>query len=421
MPIDAAIQLAFALAWGQLLISDFLGFFLASDGNLLTIVILPVIAALWLLTTATVKSKAGQQTRFWVLVVLCSLSFGLQWHKNVSLARSSTLMGKNDGVVQTEVAVDFLRQGKNPYAVGYRDTRFGVWPSPVPGHPYNQAWDHYAYLPAPIILSVPFVQAKYWLGDWAGTRTLYILTFAIFCWILIAAQPNWRRRTLAAVLTVGNPMISLYVLGGYNDILWVTAIAGAALALRNKRWVWAGLAFGLAISSKQTAWWLGPLWGYWLWSQWRVKLIDRAGTIKLLVSAGLVALLIIGPFALWDWSSFYDDVVRYVTGGVPFSIPISGTSLIQYLRVWGVVPDQFAPVPTLLFHSLVAVPLLWWYGHQFVRRADLGFLLTASTTLILAVSLVTRNFSTNYFSVIVMLAMIAFAMTAEPDSGATFS
>lgn len=417
MPIDAAILLAFALAGERLLNSNFLSFFLARDGHLLMVVILPIVAALWLLITATVKSVAGQRTRFWVLVMFCALTFIIQWHKNVNLTQTGTVKGSNDGVVQTEVAVDFLQHGKNPYAMGYKDTSFGSFASSLPGHPYNQSWDHYAYLPAPIVLSVPLVYAKHWLGSWAGTRTLYILLFAVFCWLLIASQSDWSRRTLAAVLTIGNPMITLYVLAGFNDILWVAALAGAAVAIRQQKWVWAGLAFGLAMASKQTVWWLVPLWGWWLWSQWRVGRLDRPGIIKVLVSSGLVVLAIVGPFALWNWPAFYDDTVRFVTGGVPFSFPISGTTFLQFLYVWRLVPDEYAPIPTLLFHGLVAVPLLWWYGRQFTRRTDLGFLLTASTALILAISLVNRYFYTNYLSAILMLAIVGWALTARPETG----
>ena len=165
------------------------------------------------------------------------------------------------GVIQTEAAIQFLLQGKNPYVEDYTKTPMAEWGF----NKFRTALYHYPYLPWTFLFSAPF----YLLGQTIGfydQRLVYLLLLAV----ALALAPRLvqgERNQLALVACLGlNPIMALDVIFGQNDSFVLCWIIFSLVCWRHWQkqrkptalpWL-SALFFGLACASKPTAWFFAP-------------------------------------------------------------------------------------------------------------------------------------------------------------------
>ncbi len=319
----------------------------------------------------------------------------------------------HDGALQTEIAARALIHGHNPYTINFRGTILDhVKNSNIPDQ--FTLFTHYAYPPLQFLLAVPIV----WLGDHFGfppdTAAIQILILAAAAAMLVWQTKSWRDRSLIWLLTFGNPLLYLYAIAGYNDTLFAGLLIIMAALANRRKWLEAGIVFGLALAAKQTAWLVIPLWGWWLWQQ--AKDSDQSERRRILnsviMTVGVTGLLYV-PFAAWNFSALYDSLVRFVSGTITGSYPISGSSLWQFLILFSRHPDVWRQVPSGLIQLLIGLPLLWYLARRLLGNSNASTWLTVSVIFITSLSLFNRYFYDNYFSSILLLLIGAWALRSE--------
>ena len=82
-----------------------------------------------------------------------------------------------DGGLQTEEAIKYLLQGKNPYTEDYIGTPLVNWFHPIEGVEENPALYHNVYLPFSFLFSVPFYLVVKNVTGWYDQRLVYLLLF----------------------------------------------------------------------------------------------------------------------------------------------------------------------------------------------------------------------------------------------------
>ncbi|MCX6046511.1 MAG: hypothetical protein NT075_15515 [Chloroflexi bacterium] len=279
------------------------------------------------------------------------------------------------GVIQTEAAIQFLLQGKNPYVEDYTKTPMAEWGF----NKFRTALYHFPYLPWTFIFSAPF----YLLGQALGLydqRMVYLLLL-IVALALAPRLVQGERNQLALVTTLGlNPAMALNVIFGQNDSFVLCWIIFSLVSWRHwqKRgkptaipWL-SALFFGFACASKPTAWFFAPFYLLLLLagenaalpSDWRgwlrtaPRLWQRAWPA--LASFGLLIL----PYLLWNAFALYDDVWRWSNGQGPTGYQIWGWGASNFVLALGLAPDRFAQWPFGALEAFLGLPLLLWFLYR---------------------------------------------------------
>lgn len=313
----------------------------------------------------------------------------------------------HDGLIQTEIAIEYLLDGRNPYTEDYVNTPMADFPGTEP--PLTDApLYHNAYLPFLFINSIPFYLLSNALLGWYDQRFVYLLAFMGIILLLpqLADRP---RDKLAIIIAFGlNYLGVFYLADGRNDIMVFFYFVAATWLLTLQRVRSASLMLGLAMAIKHQAWLFLPFFVMYLlpkhpkWADGR-KLVGQIWPIF------LVPALLIGPFLLWDAHSFIDDTVTYVNGSGPNSFPMKGWGFSTLLLTSGIISDPEAAFPFALFELLAGIPILvlmlWrqWRDNS-LQNAWLGFLFFS-----FVFQFFSRFFSDNYvIFTLQMLLVVAF-------------
>jgi hypothetical protein len=314
----------------------------------------------------------------------------------------------HDGLIQTEIAIEYLLEGKNPYTEDYTDTPMAAFPGREP--PLTDApLYHNAYLPFLFLSGIPL----YWFSQltlgWYDQRFLYLL--ALFgLMLLLPALVEKPRQRLALLLAVGlNFLFAFYLADGRNDIMVLFWLALTAVCLSKNRISLSALALGLAMATKHQAWFFLPFYLIYLLPK-PVNLASIKQLIKQIWPLAAVVLLIIGPFLIWDLPSFIDDTVTYISGSGPDSFPIKGWGFSTLMLTLGLIPHPEAAFPFALFELLFGLPVLYlmlrrqWQENT-LALAWLGYAFFGFTF-----QFFSRFFSDNYFVFLMQIVVIALFM-----------
>jgi len=363
------------------------------------------------------------------------------------------------GVIQTEVTVEYLLAGVNPYVANYLDTPMAAW-----GTEYRTALYHFPYLPWTFLFSTPFYLLSRATLGWFDQRFVYLLLFALTLALIQSLAPR-RGDRLAAVMLVGlNPILASDVIFGQNDSfvlfwivlsLWLLRLARGRGGTDNTypltrnpslRHSEGGIpnskcqnqtttdplvhflsatALGLACASKPTAWFLVPFWLLYLLrdelgggksgtgrllsegKRWLVVLVSRSWPL-------LVAfVLIVGPWFIWDPAAMFDDVWRWSAGTADTPYQIRGWGLSNFILAFSLVPNRLAYWPFWVVELVVAAPLLVWLLWLEAHRNTPATMLHGYVVLLFAFFYVSRFLNENYLGYLLALFVLAHFIEAE--------
>lgn len=322
---------------------------------------------------------------------------------------SAPHMYAQDGLLQTEAALDFLREGRDPYAEDFRDTVMGQFEFNEAGLTVNPAFTYVAYMPFLFEFSYPFYRLGLAIWGWWDQRMLYISILLVLLGLStsLSRQP-WAKLCLVLIMGL-NPLLMLGFIEGRNDVFELLWIALAWWALQRNRPTLGFVFVMLAAATKQTAWFLIPFYalhvagpGFWKRAVW--------GRVARRLLPGVLAFLIaVLPFLLWHPADFLSDTVGIVTGSPQSPSAAKGYCLGGLFLAVGILPDVTAPYPFALFQLAVGIPtlvglVLWLY-----RRADARLIWACGGLILLATGLMGRFFLANYIGfALALLAMAAF-------------
>ncbi len=314
----------------------------------------------------------------------------------------------NDGAYQTEIALVYLAQGKNPYQESYVNTLLRRYT--LPGADENPAMYYYAYLPGTLYMSLPFRAVSLPLFGFFDQRIVFMSLYIVMVLLLplLAVSPE---RKLALLVGAGlNPYFTDSIVHGMNDIIVVLFLVLTVLSLQRKHILWATFWFTLACSTKQTAWLVGPFYLVALW-----QLISKEQLVKQLgkVTAVLltISLLLIGPFLLWDFSSFVQSTLLYAGGALEqANYPITGYNLGWFLLLTGIIDSPQANFPFWVLQLGVGLPVLFILLRQQFIRGQLNRMLLNASLFIVVFGFLSRFFQGNYVAFVVTLLVIGTFM-----------
>lgn len=332
------------------------------------------------------------------------------------------------GVIQTEITIEYLLDGVNPYVADYLDTPMAAW-----GTEYRTALYHYPYLPWTFLFSAPFYLLSHVTLGFFDQRFVYLL---LFVGTLAIAHSMARSHgdKLGVVMMIGlNPILASDVIFGQNDSfvlfwillsLWLLGLAETKTVAsdghnRQGFYYLSAAAFGLACASKSTAWFMGPFWLLYLlrargetrgWH--RIELLLRR-TWPVVA----VFVIVVGPWLVWNPAAMFDDIWRWSSGTADAPYQIRGWGLSNFILAFNLVPDRLAHWPFWIFELLICAPLLVLLLRRQTRHNTLGIMLQGYVLLLFAFFYVSRFLNENYLGYLLALfASAYFLEDAEPNS-----
>lgn len=269
--------------------------------------------------------------------------------------QTAPVYGVHDIIIQQESAIRFLLHGVNPYATDYFNTPLKDWH--YSDTEINPALYHFVMEPFYLLFSIPFyiVMAHGPPGFFDGRIPLLFLFFALLIMAFkLVKEPSKKLEFI--ILLAFNPAMLGYTLEGRSDIFMFTFLfAGFYLLGKNKLFL-AGISIGLAFAVKQSAWPILPFYAAYLF--FKTKNISE--TFKNLLPFIITFFLISGPFLLWDYRSFLNSTVFYLSGSTPNSYPISGYGFGALLREFDFIRDSNSYYPFWIWQALIGLPLMIW-------------------------------------------------------------
>ena len=324
------------------------------------------------------------------------------------------------GVIQTEAAIRYLIEGKNPYQEDYTATPMAEWGFSR----YRTALYHYPYLPWTFLFSAPFYLVGQTMGAY-DQRWVYLLLMVV----ALALAPRLvqhPRAKLALVASLAlNPIMALDLIFGQNDsftLCWLifSLVSWQAWQARptHNRWaLWlSAILFGLACASKPTAWFLAPFYALLLvhdrLQREEPSWANLMRAIPAMLHRGWPALLavalIVGPYALWNPYALYEDVWRWSSGQGETGYQIWGWGASNFVLAFGWVSDRFGQWPFWVTEVSVALPILLWFVRRQQRAPTLSNACWHYGVLLFAFFYASRFLNENYLGYI--LAFLAIGV-----------
>ena len=327
---------------------------------------------------------------------------------------SSAYANVHDGAVQMELALAFLNDGKNPYVESYQDTPLEYYGFTGIDLPINPAVNHFVYLPGFFVLSFPIYKMFSFTSFAYDQRWVCLLAYIILI-LLLPSLVNSPVYKLTLLVAVGlNPLLTWPVSIGMNDIIILLAIVLALVFSSYSQFVLAAIIFGFACTLKQSAWFVAPFFVLSLYQLLPTETRIRQ-TIKYCGIIALLMIVIIGPFALWDFSSFITDVWLYPSGSVAVNYPIRGYTIGNLLVGSGIIESSLDTFPFWILQLVVGLPLLWLLLRQQWKHDGLGTMLICAGVFIFGVGVVSRFFQDNYVGFVAVLILLGALLNADAE------
>lgn len=254
----------------------------------------------------------------------------------------------SDAVVAPHRAAEILISGSDPYRsfdLVEALSRFGLSPELVTNFENGEALHAYNYPALSFLVVAPLVA-----GGLPDIRWVYLAElFLIALLVTRNLRVSWRPMGLASI--VGNGVIvRQHVLAGI-DPTWALLVLGGWLALQ-RRW-WSPVFVGLAVASRQTAWFVTPFYVIVVWRRW-----GRGEALRRALVASVVALAVNVPFLV-------DAPAQFISGvTLPLLAPLEpdGVGVVRF-GMDGVVPlfprAVYGALALAAFTALVVLFIRW--------------------------------------------------------------
>jgi Glycosyltransferase family 87 len=374
---------------------------------------------------------SSRRTQVVVLALtLLAALFGLKSLGSIAVAGFNTPYYPNDGTTLDHFAAQELLRGHNPYVTtdivtaihefqqdptrttplargAFAGLPAGRYPShdlirevfgqqPI-GQPDKvvEFETHVSYPALSFLPLVPFV--------WAGFPSVvvfYAICLLLLVVALVASAPAEARPWIALLALASAPLLDA-TLAGSLDVQWILLMYIA--------WRWSGrsivstLALGLAIASKQLAWFILPYYAIYIWQRY-----DLWSALTRLGGAAVVFLAVNAPFIISNSRAWLDGVLA------PQLAPMfpSGTGLVR-LSLAGVLP-LFPQAIYAALELATLVAALVWYWRRGKDSPEMAFMLA-----VLPLFFAWRSLTTYFYYVGLPALTLVLARRYGDDPSAT--
>jgi len=181
------------------------------------------------------------------------------------------------------------------------------------------------------------------------------------------------------------------------------------------------LAFGLALASKPTAWFMVPFFALLLAREeigtWR----DIPRAIPTMLRRGWPALaafaLLMLPYLVWNANALIDDVWRWAAGSTETHYQIWGWGASNFVLAFGGLASRFDSWPFWILEVVIALPLLLWLGWRQARHNTIAAASWHYAMLLFGFLYVSRFLNENYLGyILAFLALGYFAVRGQQQA-----
>ena len=319
---------------------------------------------------------------------------------------------EQDGLIQTEAAIDRLMHGQAIYGVDWSNTDLALYP-PTPEGP-NPALKHFAYLPLQVLVGIPAKALTQVAGLGFDYRLVLLLFLGAALAAIVALPMTAAARLMVATALFLDPLIARFFWAGHNDVCWLAMLLWGLVLLARRHPVAACLFFGLAIAFKPFAVLTIPFLALALWLQWDRRIQDHSRDAALSAVALLApALLTIAPFLLANPRGFIDDTVLYTSGGIHDAFFITGYGFSAILLGLGLIRHRTDYFPFLPFQAAGALIALWIGARRFIQLPSLGRWIAGYVLVLFTFLFFSRFLNDSYLGVILALTGAIPALAHE--------
>ena len=407
--------------------------------------------AMWMALRANPSAEPGSElpfappapTKRWqrillILTLVLTIAGGVEMVRGV-VNTFYPAQFTNDGTSLDTNAAILLTQGRNPYTDSNMPEllrRFKTiepnWTTPLRAGQFANRLDYPQMAELQSVLntslkadSVPEFEAKVsypslsflTLVPFVLLKQDNVFPFYILCYlalVLVAwkmVQPALRPWVL--LLAAANVPMWSSAIGGNLDVLYTLLIVVAWLQ-RDRRWL-SAIFIGLALASKQIAWYFLPFYLIMVWRHYGIK----EAVYRCLI-AGLIGLATNLPFILWNPHAWVAGVMAPIADPMfPMGVGVIGLSvshLIPYL------PEKFYSV---IEYGTMLLTMGWYW--RICRKTPEAAILLAILPLFLAWRSLASYFYCVAFPLFVLMAAkqkpapLTYALPASPVAATTAS
>lgn len=330
-------------------------------------------------------------------VFVTSIHFMLERNKTVPY------LFVNDSALQVEIAGRYLLLGLNPYVENYVNTELAKWK-----YVYHIGWETLTVNPAlyqnvipPFLIVLSALQFRVFsqLFQWYDIRVIYLLAYLL---VLTLGIIKFKRRgnILLFLLLVGlNPLFINSMIQGTNDVVVLSFLLWSSLFIEKRKYILSGILVGLALATKQTAWFAFPFLLFYVWQKEK-----KESFFCFFIPSVIVSLLFYVPFAIWNFSAIFGSLVLFAghgsVGQGPIH-PVEGYGFSMMLHSFGILKSLqdiypfwilqgFFGLLTLflllylqrksmsmssMFYSYAVFTSVMWFFNRYFLISHLGYLL----------------------------------------------
>jgi len=361
----------------------------------------------------TTKKKIFLGLRMAIFSLIALLTIGLVVSLLISMRHfSAPEFYIHDGALQAEEAIKYFLNGKNPYAEDYLGTPLIRWGyTAMAGEP-NPALFHFTYLPFLFLFALPFYLSGIFLIGWFDIRFVFCFCFIGSLYLLYKIVKSERNRLLFLIIFAFNPIFVLDLVEGYNDVFILFWLLLTIYFLKRGRITLSAVPLGLALASKQTAWFILPFYFIFVSRQVKPKrLIPLVlGVAKKCWPLFAACLLFILPFLLWNTRSFIGDTYQYLDGSLSTSYPIRGMGFSSWLVSLGIIKSALGNYPFWLFQVIFSLPVLVFLVKKQLRENSLARMVINYAIFLSVFWFFSRFFNYSYPGCLSQLLLIGAAL-----------
>jgi hypothetical protein len=322
----------------------------------------------------------------------------------------------HDGAFQTEVALRYLANGKNPYAESYFGT--GLEQYGISNVPENPALYNFVYFPVVLLSAYPLFLLTSATMAWFDQRLVFLVFFLIGLIAVPRLSEDPMKKRLLLILVGLNIYTVEFLQTGRNDILIFVLLMLAIVFLKMEKVGTAGIFLALACGAKPSAWFFVPFLTVYLARGLSWRAIAEVW-LKRMIPFWLTVILTILPFVIWDAGAFWRSTVAYTFGfsNTPL-FPVQGYGFSTILLLLGIVASPLAQFPFIVFQVIASMPVFLVTMRAQLRDNHINRALLNGALLFLTFMFFSRFFHDNYLQFAVMAigtAVVMDSFTFEPN------
>lgn len=351
MLLDASLALSFIyiffihniFGWGWLHEKSFL-LFCSSIGLLYLVVDT-------LLRPKGEKIEVGIKTVLLIVFVAVAVG-GTTWNLIGLRNRSLDTNYISDSGLQVELAGKFILEKENPYVKDYDATSLAKWPyADEAGRTVNPALYHNVIPPFLIIAATVGFRVFSRFFGFFDIRLVYLAAYVSVLILGFIKYKLHRRLLIFLILVCMNPLFTINLIKGTNDIVVLALLLWSIFFIEKKNSIAAAVLFGIALATKQTAWFVVPF--YFLYSHYIFE--KRKFFIFVGVSI-FVGFIFYAPFLFNNFERTFRSLIFYPTSHTSGNItthPIEGFGFGQIIYAMGWVPSIYASFPFWILQLVI--------------------------------------------------------------------